>query len=176
MTYCSASDSALLCQNLLSGASNFSTSTSPTLTAVNRWLSSGCSIINAKLAARGYDAPVSSAATAYDWLTDLNALYGAAKAEQSRTNITVSSGERTRGQMFERSFWEQLEELCKNDLTFAGLSRTSSGKLWAGGISITDKETYESDTDRVAPRFATGLFGFDGTLSPAGLSNASSTN
>ncbi len=45
MAYSTCAQVADLCQNLIQGASTFTSSTSPTEAAVGRWLSSGCSIM-----------------------------------------------------------------------------------------------------------------------------------
>ncbi len=164
MTYSSASHVSGLCANLLSGASNFSTSSSPTLSAVNNWLSSGCSVIESYLSSYRYTTPVASTAAAYNWLENLNTLYAAAMAETSRTNITLGPGERTRGRVMLDQFWTELKEMVKLDLTSMGVTRSSDGALYVGGISIADKETYEDDTDRVAPKFTKGMFDFPGKI------------
>src|SRR5512135_2662394 len=91
--YASASDVAAFCRNLLSACATFSTSTSPTLTDVNGWLGSGYSVINTYLGSVGYSVPVSATTTVYPWLTELNALFGAAKAEMSRANVVLGPGE-----------------------------------------------------------------------------------
>lgn len=170
MAYASASDVAVLCQNLLSGASNFSTSSSPTSSAVEAWLSSGCAVIETTLAGWGYEVPPASTTAVYVWLRDLNALFAAARAELSRTNITLTPGERTRGQLIEEMFWQGLAQLQQQDLTRAGLSRSQYGELYVGGISIDEKASWEADTDRVVPRFKREQFAFPGTVRPSGIS------
>ena len=169
MAYSTCAQVATLCQNLIQGASTFSSSTSPTDTAVGTWLSSGCSIIETRLAGWRYSVPVTAGTVAYDMVADLNALYGAAKAEMSRSNVTLQPGERTRGQVFMDLFWKQLKDLRDMDLTMAGLARSSTGGLYAGGISQADKDSITSDSDRVSPRFQRGIFRTDGTLDPSGV-------
>ena len=166
MSYAGASSVAALCKNLLGGRPGFSTSTCPTINEVNSWLSSGCAIIESTLAGCKYTVPVANGTTAYDWLAQLNALYGAAYAELSRTNVTLAPGERTRGQVYLEQFEMGLGKLCNGDFTLAGLSRTTSGKLYTGGISIGTKQTYESNSDRVGPKFFKGLGRFDETIEP----------
>lgn len=170
MAYASASNAAALCQNVLSGASNFSTSTSPALAAVNVWLTSGCAVLESTLAGWGYNVPPGSNTAAYGWLADLNALYAAAKVELSRTNITLGPGERTRGQVFEQMFWDGLDRMRGQDLSRAGLARSSDGRLYVGGVSVDDKDIWDEDTDRVRPRFRRDQFAFGGTLRPSGIS------
>lgn len=166
MTYSSASHVAGLTQNLISGACNFSTSSSPTLAAVSNWLDSGQSVIDSYLSGHRYAVPVASGTQAFDWLENLNALYAAAMAETSRTNITLGPGERTRGRVMLEQFWNELKLLVSLDLTGMGVSRASAGKLYVGGISEADKETYEEDSDRTSPRFSRSMFNFPGTISP----------
>lgn len=171
MAYSAASSVAKLTKNILGPEKNFSFSTCPTVTEVDTWLSSGCSIIETVLTANTFVVPVASGTVAYGWLSDLNTLYAAAWVENARTNTTLGPGERTRGQWMLSEFWDQLDRLVSGklgDLTLAGLSQVSSGTLYAGGISVADKQTYEADTDRVQPRFFKGIGRFDGTLDPQG--------
>lgn len=172
--YCSASDVEGYTINILSGASGFDTSTSPTLAKVNQWISSGCGIIETTLAGAKYVVPVASGTAAFDWLRNLNAYYGAAQVEFSRTNITLGPGERTRGQVFDQLFWQGLDRIVKGDLTLSGLSRTPSGKLYVGGISRSDKQTVESDSDRVPSRFGRGQFASPGRIEPTPSTGSSS--
>lgn len=173
--YAAASNVAGLCKNILGPERVFSTSTCPNKASVDAWLSSGCAVIETYLGGAMYDVPVASGTVAYDWIRDLNALYGAAMVEMSRTNVTLAPGERTRSQIMWEWFWDQLEKIMESDLTYAGATRSSTGgKIYAGGISIADKQTYESDSDRVIPRFGRGMHDFPGTLKPS-ISTGSQT-
>lgn len=173
MAYCAASTVAGFTKNILGGRPNFDNSSCPSIQEVNHWLSAGCAIIESTLAGCKYSVPVASGTTAYDWLANLNAQYAAAYVEWSRTNVTLGPGERTRGDRFLESFWEQLDRLCDGDMSLAGLTRATTGQLYVGGISISTKQTYEADSDRVKPRFQRGQFKFPGILDPEG-STASS--
>jgi len=167
--YAAASDIAGMCRNLLGPATGFGTSTSPTLANVNSYLSSGCGIIESTLSSKGYDVPVAEGTAARDWLRNLNMLYAAGMAELTRINITLTPGERTRGQVFLDMFWKQLAEFTKMDLTTLGVTRGSTkGTVFVGGISEASKDAYNTDTDRIAPRFARGMFTTEGVLMPAG--------
>ena len=170
MSYASASDVSGLVHNLLGPLGTFLTSTSPTLSDVDGWLTSGCSIINAHLASRGYG-PISSTSEAYGMATQANALWAAAMAEDSRLNARVSADERTRGEMFLRQFWKLIDVLTAMDLSRMGVSQVS--KAFAGGISYASKQTYEGDTDRIPGRFNRGQFRNSEALTPAGNSSAS---
>jgi len=163
MGYCSASDVSAICLGLLGGEEGFSTSTSPTLDQVNRWITSGCAVIETRLQGAGYSVPPGSTTSIYEALKDLNALYSAARAEMSRINAVLAPGMRTRGQLFRRMFWEELAEVLSMDLTQAGMSKASTAVLYAGGISEDDKQTVEAGTDRVEPRFGRAIFDYPGT-------------
>jgi len=155
MAYAVSSCVAAMCRNLVAGASDFSSSTSPTDSQVNGWLSSGCSLINAQLASKGYGAiPASSAA--YELAAQANALYAGWLAERSRTNARMSADERGRADMLKDDFDAQMKVLMDVDLSRMGVSQTSVA--YAGGISIAGKDTVEADTDRVLPRFTRGMF------------------
>ncbi len=94
---------------------------------------------------------------AYGLAQQINAIYGAWMAERSRTNARSQPGERTRADMFKDDFKFFLEQLFMNDLSLAGVpaatSSVSRARPWAGGISVCDKESAQSDSDRVKPRF-----------------------
>ncbi len=166
MAYAQSLAVAALCSGLLGASSNFSTSSSPTLNSVETWLSSGCAVIEGFLGGNRYTTPVASTAGAYNWLSNLNALYAAAMAELSRSSAIVSPGERTRNSVMLDQFWSELKTMVSLDLTALGVTRGSAGKLYVGGISQDDKDTYEDDSDRVSPKFMKGMFDFPGTLKP----------
>ncbi len=155
MAYAVSSCVAALCRNLVSGASDFSSSTSPTDSQVNGWLSSGYSFINVQLSSKGYGVvPASSAA--YELAAQANALYGAWLAERSRTNARTSADERGRADMMKDDFDAQMKVLLDIDLSRMGVSQTSTAYM--GGQSIADKDSVESNSDRVLPRFTRGMF------------------
>lgn len=152
--YASASDVSGLCRNLLGAASGFDTSTSPTLTQVNTWLSSGCALINSIVGGRGFSA-IPQSSVAYEFAMQANAQFAAWMAERSRTLATVQVTERTRADMFKRDFNDSLDLLKVIDLGRLGVIQTSA--VYTGGISNADKNSVESDTDRVTPRFTRGM-------------------
>ena len=166
MAYASGTDVSSLCKNLVGSASSFDTSTSPNLTQVNLWLSSGCALINSVLGTRGYGAiPTTSAA--YDFARDANALYAAWRAESSRINARVAPGERTRADKFKQDFNDALGELKAMDLSRLGVSVANS-QVYAGGISVADRDSVEADSDRVTSRFIRGMFRNKETIEPSG--------
>jgi hypothetical protein len=168
MTYSSASSVAAFTLNILDGNTSFGENTLPTKKQVDNWLSSGCSIIETELQGRGYSIPVSNGISARTRVDHLETLYAVAQAEMARTTATVGPGERTRGQVFETMFWSGLEKFLDGDLTMVGLTRSSTGSIYSGGISIAGKQAYETDSDRVAPRFSRGQFRHAGTMPPDG--------
>ena len=172
MAYAAASDVGALCHNLIGAASGFDTSTSPTLTQVTAWLSSGCAVINSILGTHGYGA-IPATSTAYDFARDANAQFAAMRAEQSRINARITPGERTRADKFKQGFDDAMKMLKEIDLSQLGVSvqRTS---VYAGGISDSDRDTVESDGDRVAPRFIRGMLRNPEASQPAGT-NAGDT-
>ena len=92
MAYAVSSCVAAICPHLISGASDFSSSTSPTQGQVNSWLSSGSSIIDTKLAARGYS-PIGTTSAAYEMAAAINTDYGVDRAELSRLSSRVTKME-----------------------------------------------------------------------------------
>jgi len=168
MSYSSPSAVGALCRNLLGEFVTWTDSSCPTRQQVDGWLSSGCSIIEARLSALGYSVPVSQGTRAYDWLSDLNTLFGVSRAELSRTTATIGPGERSRGELFSEMFYDGLDRLADIDLSSMGVSRASRGVMYAGGISVADKQTQEADTDRVKPRYERDMFRFPGVQDPTG--------
>ena len=172
MSYASASDVAAYTPNLLNQSDNFTDTTTPTKAQVERWLSSGCSVIEARLKAAGYSTPVGAGTALYDQISDLEALFGAARAEMARMSTRVGPGERTRSQIFKDEFNKGLKELLGGDLSKAGLSHTSD--IYIGGISQSDKDTDYEDSDRVQARFKRGAWRHPGTSRPSGTADEES--
>ena len=168
MAYASASDVRGMTPNLSTGSS-FDSSSSPNLDQINNWLSSGCAVINTRLAAIGYD-PIPTTSGAYDIARDANATYAAWRAERSRINTRVSADERTRADMMRRDFEYLLEEITGQDLSRSGVTATSVA--YAGGISVSDKTSVAADGDRTAPRFARGMFANPGARMPGDTTSA----
>lgn len=166
MTYGSASGVASYTPNLVGEELTFTKTTIPTDTQVERWLSAGYALINGRLAGRGYGMPVPQAATVYSLVVDLEELYAAARAESARMSARIGPDERTRSQMFMQQFKDGMKELLSMDLSRAGLSHT--GKLYAGGISKSDKDAVDADADRVQPRFKRGMWRVPGEVRPGG--------
>ena len=157
MAYAGIEHVSALCRNLLGDSPYFDTSSSPTAVDVEFWLNAGCGIIEAHIANLGYYTPIASNLPLYSWLSELNALYAASRAELTRINVTLGPGERTRGQVFDEMFNAQLKLLSTLNLSTMGATVIPAGgttaRLYAGGISALDKASYEHNTDRVTPRF-----------------------
>lgn len=155
MAYASASDVSALTRNLIGAASAFDTTTCPTLAQVNVWLTTGCAVINSRLAGMGYDA-LTSGTGPYEVAQQANACYAAWFAERSRQNARTSADERARADIFKEDFESLMEILLEMDLSRSGATQTS--RAYAGGISLSDKDTVESDTDRTPSRFVREMF------------------
>jgi hypothetical protein len=143
------------CYSLVKPASAFDTSTCPSLSEVEQWLTTGCAVINTYLAGKGYGVPTSGTAL-HEMLGQANALWAAALAEDSRVSARISADERTRGDRFYRQYEKLMAMVDRMDLSRAGLSQTSVA--YAGGISRSDKDSVASNTDRVPSRFRRGQF------------------
>ena len=166
MSYASASDVAAYCPGLLTDGA-FTATTRPTRTQVERYLSSACAMIEGRLQSAGYSTPVPATAAVYDFIVDLEALYAAARAETARLSARIAADERTRSSVFMAEFNRGLKNLLGMDLSRAGL--THSSKLYCGGISKSDKDDVEDDSDRVVPRFVRGQFRYSGTERPSAV-------
>lgn len=167
MAYASASDVSALCRNLIGAGSGFDSGTCPTGSQVASWLSTGCAVINGQLAGNGYTSGIPTTSAAYEIAQQANALYAAWFAERSRQNAKTTADERTRADYFKRDFEALMKILLDMDLTRVGL--TQSGNLpYAGGISVSDKDTVDSNTDRVEPRFVRGMYRNPDALEPTG--------
>lgn len=168
MSYASASDVSLYCPEIVATGAEFEDDTGPTRPQVIGWLDRGYSEINTRLEAAGYSTPVTTAATAYNAFVDLEALWAAAHVQLARMSSRLGPDERSKAQMYIDWFNDRFEKLLSKDLTRAGLTRSSAGALFVGGISEASKDAYEDDADRVAPRFKRDQFRAAGAEAPAG--------
>ncbi len=163
MPYATTQDVAAYCPNLITGAADFATSTTPTKSQVERWLERGAGMIDNVVGSRGFSVPTDSTSNAWFWLQELNTYYAVAQAEMARTNVRLSPGERTRGQQFLKMWQDGIKELRETDLSADGMTYTSRG--YAGGVSVSDKDAVASDGDRVPMRFSRSMF--DNPKAPA---------
>jgi hypothetical protein len=153
---------AALIPNILNGASNLDNlgeKIRPASSEIRSFMSGGCSLINAKLAAMGFS-PVAEGAALFDFLADIEANYAAWRCELSRSSPRTAKGERSRADDFRKAYEANLRQLDKMDLTMLGftpLQATGSG-WYMGGVSEADKAAVESNADRVDPRFAREQF------------------
>ena len=155
MAYASTTDVAAMTRGLILPNSTYDASTNPSVTDVEGWLDEGAGIINTILATNGYGVP-SAGTDVYKMLSRANALYAAAAAEDSRIGARVSADERTRGDRFLKQFNMLMDRIGALDLGRAGLSQTSVGYI--GGRSRSDKDSVNSDSDRMPARFVRGQF------------------
>lgn len=151
-SYCSACDVAAWTPMLTRGGSNFTTSTSPTLSQVNRFIQWITADMHTHFYSRGYSGSAASDAAMFDDLVMVNSLGAAAIAELSRVAGTVNVRERTRGQVLWQMYERQRDLLTDMDLSQAGFGIDIVGP-YAGGTEVTDKEEDESDTNVLPPRF-----------------------
>jgi hypothetical protein len=159
---------AELVTQLVNGASSIDglgTTVVPGSAAYVRWLSSGCSLIEGKLRGLGYDTPVPGTAAIYDYIADLEATYGAYRAELSRSSARVSQGERTRADGLYQTFTKGLEMLTTMDLSRMGM--TNTGKVYSGGQTQSDKDIDAGNSDMVQPRFSRNAFSGDFSSNPS---------
>ena len=157
MPYSTCARCADLIPNVLDGASDFNLLGSqirPASAALIRFMSSGCSLVEARLYSLGYTPAKGTALD--DYLADIEANYVAYRAELVRGSPRTAQGERTRADAFRRAYEDGLKNLKNMDLTRMGLEYDA--RFYAGGISEAEKSSVTSDTDRSSPRFSRGQF------------------
>ena len=156
-SYCSTSDVAILAPVLTRGASDFSASTQPTKSQVEKLIQWVFADIQTHLGTVGYVGSAASGTELFGTLTYLNALGAAALAEQTRISDTIGTGERTRAQVLWRMYEQQLSNLAYMDLTRMGLPEDEVVP-YAGGTSWADKLQDARNVDVVQPRFKRDMF------------------
>lgn len=167
MTYATTANVAAYTPQLLaSGGTDFSAATTPTATQVTIFLKAGFALINARLNSEGYSTPLPASSEAADFAKDVEALYGAGRAEMVRSTARVAATERTRSQQFMEQFNTGLDALVEINFALSGASRAS--RMYAGGISVADKDAQNADQDRVKGRFERGQFRAPETSRPSG--------
>jgi hypothetical protein len=174
MAYCTTEDVFDMAVSLIGrGATRFDETTNPSERAIERWMTSGCAIIETSLRAHRYNAPPPIDTPVYDMLSELNALYAAARAEMTRAVATLDMGQRTKGQVLLQQFNDGLKSLCEMDLTIAGATRSDQvGRVYTGGINAADKDAQAANM--IPSRFARGQFNIPGTIERSDLDSASS--
>ena len=155
MGYCAASDVYALVKNLVLPSGSFDAATCPTLNDINSWISAGSSVIDTELADAGYN-PIPSSTAPYGLASQINSLFAAWLAEDSRVGAMIQAGERTRAFIFNRQWNTLLTLLSTRDLSRAGVT-TMGSRAYAGGISVSDRQSVSSNTDRVKPRFTRAM-------------------
>lgn len=162
-SYASACDVAAWTPMLTRGGSNFTTSTSPTLAQVNRFIQWITSDMHSFFYSEGYSGSAASDAAMFDQLVMVNALGAAATAELTRVAGTVTVRERTRGQVLWGMYEQQRGLLIGMDLSQAGFGIDTKSP-YAGGTEVSDKQVDESDTNLTVPRFFREQFRAPGTV------------
>ena len=167
-----------LCKQLTASGA-FSTDTQPTLTEVEDWLTEGWRQINAVIMDRGYEVPSSPSSMDADFrgvLQKFNIWWAAAQAEYSQASVGFAEGSGGRGDMFMEMFWgseggvphQGIRRVVGSD-AFQRLGATKtrelSAGLSAGGISVSTKQTIQTDTDMAQYAFRRGQFGNPGAVS-----------
>lgn len=162
MPYSSASRVAAMIPNLLNNASNFTdldtvhNVCTPGSAYLVGWQSAGCALIETKLKAAGFSTPVAVNDGLYDFIADTEATYVAYRAERANTSGRLAPGERGRAGELKHDFDSMLAEIVGIDLARAGMAYTA--QWYVGGISDSEKDSVESDTDRVTSMFTRGQF------------------
>lgn len=112
----------------LTPALDWSETSSPASTDVERWLEQGYAKINLALAMAGYTTPATATMDVYEELQAINDLYAAAQAETAWNVSRGEAEEETRGARYNAEWRKRLEELLEGDLTLAGLSLSSTAR------------------------------------------------
>jgi len=102
--------------------SGFDGSSTPTSTEIDTWLDEGYSLINAALSGAGYSIPVSASADAYELLTALENLYGAAYALRAYGMETHHDEQENTSEVYLKDFRTRLKDLVAMDLTGMGVT------------------------------------------------------
>jgi len=136
-----------LCRHLTNNGT-FDSTTHPNQSQVETFLTDGYDKIGSILAANGY-AKEQTNTDILGVLQPFNAFYAASMIELTQPSVGYEGGENTRYARFFQEF-NRVEEFIKSP-AFARLGATKSWQesdyLTCGGISISDKEDIEADSD-----------------------------
>lgn len=136
-----------LCRHL-TNAGVFDTTTNPTLANVEKFITDTYDEIGVFLVLAGY-AKIQTDADIIGTLQHFNALGACAKVELTQPSVGFEDTENTRYNKFFNEF-KEVKELIKS-VAFERLGATrsweESDNLTCGGISISDKEDIEEDTN-----------------------------
>ncbi len=149
----------------LTDSGRFSTDTTPTLSDVETFITDTYYEIGTKLLDYGY-AQTQTDADVLGVLQHFNALGACAKVELTQPSVGYKAGENTRYDRFYKEF-EKVDKMIKSpafERMGATKSYALSAGLSAGGISISDKETIETDTDHEPYFFSRDLQKHPGTI------------
>jgi len=141
-------DEVAALERQLTDAGVFDGDTTPTLSQVEKFITDTYDEMGVFLTEYGY-AKSQTNADILGVLQHYNALGAAAKCELTQPSVGYKAGENTR---YDRLFKEYIK--VKDLIQSIGFQRLGATKSWelsaalsAGGISISDKEVIEDDTD-----------------------------
>ncbi len=150
----------------LTASGTFSASTIPSLTQVEEFITDAYYEIGVMLTNYGYS-DTQAGTKIVGVLQHYNALGACAKVELTQPSVGYKAGENTRYDRFFKEFGK-LKDLIESpafERMGAGKSNALSAGLSAGGISISDKEDIETDTDFEHYTFTKSQFSNPGTTS-----------
>jgi len=165
MAYGSASGVAALCKHLTNeGDGAFNNDTTPTRRQVLAFLDDGSALMDAEIAQHGFTTPV-SASLVVAVLDPIAEYYAAAMAESIETvsrsdwQGTSESSKPTHWMDMHRDSMDRILSERGRALAILGAGRgvDLSEYLHAGGLSEDEKDTWESDSDFIQPRFKVGM-------------------
>ena len=143
-----------------SSAGTFTTNTTPTKAAVERWLTVSYHWIRSLLASAGLSTTQTDA-TVLAVLQELNALDVAAKVELSLPEESGSGEPNQRFLAFDERRKELIEIIADGTLAAMGATTSASGRRMPtiGGERLSRKAVAEEDTDRTQHRIRRNIFG-----------------
>jgi len=164
MAYGKVSGVAAICPDLLKGNSNFSSETNPTDAEVTLFLADVSAQMDVAFASIGFSTPVSGTAllAALDPISE----WGAALLAESGVLIESSSWDGAEEES-KPTHWKRLyDEAMERLLSFNGMALWILGATKAqaisrlahvGGVSESERDTYESESDYIQSRFKSGM-------------------
>ena len=164
MAYGKVSGVAAICPDLLKGNSNFSSETNPTDAEVTSFLTDISAQMDAAFASVGFSTPMTGIGLLA--VMDPIAEWGAAMLAESGGQVEASSWdgaeEESKPTHWKRLYEDAITRLIEKSgmaLYVLGATRTKTLSRGAhvGGVSEDERDTYESTTDYLQPRFKSGM-------------------